>query len=205
MSNKELSNFTHSCSEPQLCITEYRAPLSDLYSPDELSEIVRFYVLQAPIAKTSNGTTKKESNLRNLSALGWSGNGKLNSLERKLLNNSSISSFNMVAYSSLTKLLKDINLSDEICPVHPRALVQRPAKLTLNEDGTISRNYSDSNRMQCLFRHLRNGIAHSQTYLFPNAGTLLIEDHDANHNITARLLLKKQTLLDWIQIVEATN
>lgn len=92
------------------------------------------------------------------------------------------------------------HLDKEICAEHPRAVLHKDVKLTLREDNSIERRSGDENRMQCLFRHLRNGIAHGQTYLFPT-GLVLIEDRDGKR-ITARILIRKETLLAWIYIVE---
>ena len=91
-------------------------------------------------------------------------------------------------------------LDKEIRAEHPRAVLHKDVKLTLREDNSIERRSGDENRMQCLFRHLRNGIAHGQTYLFPT-GLVLIEDRDGKR-ITARILIRKETLLAWIYIVE---
>lgn len=52
--------------------------------------------------------------------------------------------------------------------------------------------------INCLFRHIRNSFSHANTYFFDN-DYMLLEDKEKNR-ITARILIKQQTLLDWIKI-----
>ena len=54
--------------------------------------------------------------------------------------------------------------------------------------------------MECLFRHIRKTLAHNRTYQFEN-GNILLEDVDDNEKVSARILLSKRTLLDWIDII----
>ena len=58
-------------------------------------------------------------------------------------------------------------------------------------------------RLQCLFRHIRNALAHNLTYGFEN-GKIMLEDKFKN-KITARLLLSKKTLIDWIGLIKKTK
>lgn len=53
---------------------------------------------------------------------------------------------------------------------------------------------------ESILTHIRNAFAHGNTYFFENGNTLL---EDKNRNIiTARILLKLQTLLDWIGLID---
>lgn len=54
---------------------------------------------------------------------------------------------------------------------------------------------------ESVLTHIRNSFAHGNTYIFPN-GMILLEDKDQRGTITARMLLKVQTLLDWISIID---
>ena len=74
-------NYQHVCDSTKFKLEGYRAPLSDCFTPDELSELFRFYVLQAPIAKDKTALSTQ----RTLTSLGWNG-PSIKILERKLLN-----------------------------------------------------------------------------------------------------------------------
>ena len=54
---------------------------------------------------------------------------------------------------------------------------------------------------ESVLTHIRNSFAHGCTYFFDNDNVLL-EDKDKNGIITARMILKQQTLLDWIYIID---
>lgn len=54
---------------------------------------------------------------------------------------------------------------------------------------------------ECVLTHIRNSFAHGLTYFFNN-GQVLFEDKDPSGNITARMILKQQTLLDWISLID---
>lgn len=163
-------NYQHACDSTKFKLEGYRAPLSDCFTPDELSGLFRFYVLQAPIAKDKTALSTQ----RTLTSLGWNG-PSIKILERKLLKASGITSFIFIGSQTIDGTLENMALDKEICAKHPRAVLHKDVKLTLREDNSIERRSGDENRMQCLFRHLRNGIAHGQTYLFPT-GLVLIED-----------------------------
>lgn len=54
---------------------------------------------------------------------------------------------------------------------------------------------------ESVLTHIRNAFAHGNTYFFDN-GNVLFEDKDQRGVITARMILKQKTLLDWISIVD---
>lgn len=53
---------------------------------------------------------------------------------------------------------------------------------------------------ESVLTHIRNAFAHGNTYFFDN-GNMMLEDKN-NGNITARIIIKRQTLLDWIFIID---
>ena len=61
----------------------------------------------------------------------------------------------------------------------------------------------DCSRAKSLFTHMRNAFAHGNTYFFDN-GNALFEDRK-DKNITAMILIKKKTLLDWIVQVDSSE
>ena len=54
---------------------------------------------------------------------------------------------------------------------------------------------------ESVLTHIRNAFAHGMTYFFDNRNVLL-EDKDQRGIITARIILKMQTLLDWITLID---
>ena len=54
---------------------------------------------------------------------------------------------------------------------------------------------------ESILTHIRNAFAHGLTYFFDN-GNMLFEDKDNRGNISARMVLKQQTLIDWIRIID---
>ena len=57
--------------------------------------------------------------------------------------------------------------------------------------------------MVCLFRHIRNAIAHGNTYQFENNNILLEDKYKGK--LTARILIKHETLIDWIKVIDKNN
>lgn len=59
---------------------------------------------------------------------------------------------------------------------------------------------TEGSNTYAVLRHIRNSLAHGRTYFFDN-GNVLLEDK-SNGTITARMILKQQTLLDWIGLID---
>lgn len=74
------------------------------------------------------------------------------------------------------------------------------------ERAAITINTSRQNQFVRLFRHIRNCLAHGRFVLVATqdnpSGIFILEDRD-QHNITARIIFRKQTLLDWANIIKA--
>ena len=69
---------------------------------------------------------------------------------------------------------------------------------------TISDEESPKGRVgeaESVLTQIRNSLAHGNTYFFEN-GNVLFEDKDMRGVITARIILKQQTLLDWISLID---
>lgn len=197
----EISNDMFICACEKSRLGDYCKPITQMeYTQDELIKIFDFYLSRALTIK-NNGTKGSEFGLRALKELGWAGNAKLSSLERKLLQSAGIQRFVIMISSSIDATIKNMDLDGNICTKCPRAVLKLDCKFELLEDGSIKKETSET-RMECLFRHIRNSIAHGHTYYFPNNETLLLEDCDLDSRITARILLKKSTLLDWIGIID---
>ena len=131
-------NYIHACDGQRAKLESCGRPLTEIYDGHDLREIIRFYLLQAPISKDNN--KQGASPIRSLGELGWRGNAELSKLERSLLASSDIPSFVMLGSNAITNTLKAMDLDGEICTEHPRAVLQRPTKVVLNEDGSASKN-----------------------------------------------------------------
>ena len=83
---------------------------------------------------------------------------------------------------------------------HPRAILLQKYSITVDENEKFKFSGGGENHVNCLFRHIRNSFAHGNTYFFDN-GNVLLEDKD-NSKITAAILIKQQTLLDWIRVID---
>lgn len=62
---------------------------------------------------------------------------------------------------------------------------------------------NDCSKAEGLLTHIRNAFAHGNTYFFPN-GNVLLEDKNGS-TTTAMILIKQQTLLDWIKIIDCNE
>jgi len=203
---KSNPNYIHDCGGTKEKITLSYKALSDMgFSSDELIKIIDFYLFKAPIIKNNESAA---GGLKSLSDFGWkgsSGPSSLSKLEGLLLKESGISSFCMIRSDSIDETLKSMDLlSDSICSTHPRAVMKQNYLLKVNEAGAISLTARE-NRMVALFRHIRNSIAHGCTYAFSN-GLIMLEDKDENSSkITCRMILKKDTLIKWIEIINSKS
>lgn len=56
-------------------------------------------------------------------------------------------------------------------------------------------------KAECILTHIRNSFAHAQTYFFDN-GFVLLEDRDTRGAVTARIMMRRNALLDWIGIID---
>lgn len=54
---------------------------------------------------------------------------------------------------------------------------------------------------ESVLTHIRNSFAHGNTYFFDN-GNMMLEDKDQRGGITARMILHKSTLIDWISLID---
>ena len=200
MSQKVLNmNHVHSCESALLPKKDYASSITECnFTLSELKAIYDFYIARPPLKKSKD---QKADNLRFLGDYGWAGVAQLNTLERNLLRKSNICSFIIMKSDSIEMTLAEMKLKDEVCPDHPRAVMQLNKKISVQEDGVIRIEPSES-RMACLFRHLRNGIAHGLLYKFPNENILIEDRDDTSNKSTASILIKSSTLVDWIKEVD---
>jgi hypothetical protein len=203
---KRNENYTHSCNAVRKNVAQYRMALSQMkFEPEQFTELMDFYLFHAPILKDKK--EKNNTGAKSLQDFGWGGSVPMQRLEKNLIKAANMQMLCFRRSDSIVNTLQGMDLAnggenDAICIEHPRAVLKMNAKVSLNEDGTVKID-TDETRMVCLFRHIRNAIAHNQTYMFEN-GMILLEDRDKSDSskITARILLKKETLVEWMQIVK---
>lgn len=191
-------NYIHSCKSQSVELAHKKISFSAIsYTNDEFKTIISFFLLEAPIEKEKTDGSKNQKSLKDYE---WYGNPKLSNLERELLKSSDIPMFCFIKSDSINETLKQMLLFDNICTEHPRAVLKLNYKVTVYESGQTELQTTES-RMECLFRHIRNALAHNCIYSFEN-GNILLEDIETNKSISARILIKKDTLLEWIKIIK---
>lgn len=199
MAKKEANeNYVHACGLPMVDAKKYINSISCAgYSDIEFKKIIEFYVFNAPILKSDKTDL---FGLKSLKDYGWHGNSDMSKLERELLKAGNMSSLCFVRSSSIELTLNQMLLGTENwCISHPRAVLKQEYNCDARESGKAEISNKES-RMECLFRHIRNSLAHNHVYVFDNEN-IVLEDTDAqNGKITARILLNKSALLEWIRI-----
>lgn len=201
-SKKYNENFIHNCNETQVRIKDYAKSILEMgFTSKEIIEILDFYLFHAPILK--NEKTEDKFGFKSLKYYNWYGN-KLSKLEGLLLKESGIGNFCIIKADSIENTLDAMNLNEKCCVFHPRAVIKQNYNVKVNEDGSINISEKET-RMECLFRHIRNAIAHNHTYFFEN-DYILLEDLDEEKNVvTARILFHKKTLDSWIKVIKGNN
>lgn len=109
----------------------------------------------------------------------------------------------METFSSCQKL-------DDMSKACKLARVQHDFARTRNANRIAIYN-SENNLMMSVFDHIRNAFAHGRFMIYNNEIVALesgkiVYDHDKKKNmfdVRARMILKKETLLQWITIIEA--
>ena len=107
--------------------------------------------------------------------------------------------------------LKSMDLDNSlICASHPRAVLNMDCKKEIIEDnnGNLIVNISNSEAgYKCLFRHIRNALAHNNIFFYENGNILLKDfqrdgDKQKDNKVTAAILIKFDTLFEWIKLIE---
>lgn len=192
-----MSGFEHTCDTGKVNISQFKRTIhcSGL-NFDEVSIIWDFYVAHSFASACGQAITLEE--------YGWANTvSKVNGLpklEEELMSSSGVEKLCCIRSTSIKDTLSACDLSGTvICVEHPRIVLQQLYELNYNENEEIHVSSKES-RIIALFRHIRNALAHGNTYFFEN-GMVLLEDKESS-KITAKILIKKQTLLDWIYIID---
>lgn len=181
-------NYVHSCDKEKVETAIYKKNLSDsnsdVYTLEQFKKIIDYYVSKAPVLK--NNAKDDGFGLRSLSNIGWKGSGALGKLERELIRNAELTLV-FLRSDSITNTITSMDLDSRICCDHARGVLKQGFKLNAKENGEIKVSNSET-RMECLFRHIRNSLAHGRTYVFNN-GFIMLEDLDESGVISAKLLV----------------
>ena len=195
-------NYIHNCGLEQTKIDTRIMAISKMnFTSEQVVAIIEFFLFFAPVLKSD----KKDNSfgLKSLRDYGWFGVSSMTKLEGQLLKSAGIGIFCFIKSDSIDETLEAMNLGDKICTVHPRAVMKQNIKLVAFEDGSVEVRQQET-RMECLFRHVRNSIAHNRTYLFDN-DNIMLEDSDDNGKISARIIMPRTSLLKWISIITQGN
>lgn len=192
-------NYIHNCGGKKVEIKKYIKPLTEMeIDKDKLLELIVFYLFNAPVLSASK--PKNDFGLKSLKDYGWVGNSDMVKLEGRLLRAAGLGMFCFIKSDSINQTLESMDLQDKICIEHPRAVLKHNCSPQLREDGSFSITQHET-RMECLFRHIRNSLAHNHTYFFDN-GYVLLEDCDDSEKVTARILIPKDALIEWVSIIK---
>ncbi|MGI6670075.1 MAG: hypothetical protein ACOX58_00575 [Christensenellales bacterium] len=193
-----ISGFTHSCDTERLQITNSIRSINDYFDDRKiLADIWEFYVTKTPSMLSSQSIEFEYFGWRNTVSK-TDGYGAL----EKLLYSYISADFKLlyVRAKSISDSLKEVGLSGNIlCVDHPRGVLMQNFSYSHKENETVKVESSES-KVNCLFRHIRNSLAHGNTYLFDN-GNILLEDKDKS-KITARIIIPIVALHKWMIVVK---
>ncbi len=199
MPQKQINeNFFHNCGEAKVALNNCKKAISEMgYSAQQVIDILDFYLFHAPVLRSDK--TDDGFGLRRLSDFGWKGQPDMSRLEGRLLKSSNIGTFCFIKSDAISQTLKAMDLEGIICSTHPRAVIKQNIVVKVLEDGSTQITPKET-RMECLFRHIRNSFAHNHTYCF-ESGNIMLEDCDDNKKVSARILLPRFALIEWMDII----
>lgn len=196
-----MRGFEHHCDEDKESKATNKKPLKDSpFSYAQIDMLWDFYVTHAISGGTGFERTvvdygwEKDDNKRN----GYP------ALESALIEKAGLADSTCFIRAKTCKdTLSAMDLAnDQMCVTHPRAVMLQKYSISVDENEKLqfAGGSGTENHVICLFRHIRNAFAHGNTYFFEN-GFVLLEDKDGS-TITAEILVKQQTLLDWIKVID---
>lgn len=165
------------------------------FSENEINIIWDFYVTKSVAASASQKRTPSDYGSRSLP---WS----------EMKTAAGFTSIKILAANSINKTLADLDLDidergqknkvlgpKEIDIDYSRLACVTPYTIADEEEPKAKIGEAES-----VLTHIRNAFAHGNTYFFDN-GFMLLEDK-SNGVITARIMMKRSTLIEWIHIVD---
>lgn len=166
----------------------HRLPL-ELFEDRDLLRIIVFFVFHSPCEGLSAmGCSLEEYNWKTP----WRKPYWLNKQLKRSASNYKLL-YSADSYKAMNEALAKANLLDNF-----------PSDLSTER---ISAYDCKKNQFQSVFYHIRNAFAHGRFSLVDINGecVLILEDRKNNSSqmISARMILKKSTLIKWIEIIEA--
>ncbi len=169
------------------------------YTDEQLAIIWDFYVTKAIAESASQRRFASDYGLKEIP---W----------KEMLSIAGIDGKNVkiLLANSINKTLRDFDL--EIAEgkgndKHNKAIEIDVPKIVCLTPYSISDEEKPKPRVgeaESVLTHIRNSLAHGNTYFFDN-GMFMFEDKDQRGTITARMIMKRQTLLDWIRLIDISH
>lgn len=156
----------------------------------DLNRIITFFVFHSPCSELSAMS-------KNLEKYGWNDPWRKPQLlqrKLKLVSNNDNLIFSSVTINDMKQALEKADLFDDI-------------KANINLERIAIYN-SEKNQFMSIFYHLRNAFAHGRFNMFDvgiDDYVFIFEDiiKGINMNkVTARMILRKSTLIKWIDLIE---
>lgn len=162
------------------------------YADEDLHRIIVFYVFHTPCKRLSKNSIQIES-------YGWDNPWLKKNPRAMLFEFAKFDASRFVSANKLVDMQKKCAESNLSTDFFNNRLTQR-----------VCFYNCESNEWISLFYHIRNALAHGRIAMFPNGDdiTFVMEDgKSANKEgegfyVSARMVLNKSTLLDWIDILE---
>lgn len=206
-------NCSHTCEETKHTLIQ-SSITSMGYSERTLSNILDFYI--------SHAMCKTCANERKVTEYGWRGSTSktegypalLNAIldAANIYNTEDQINFTVIYGERMEKTLCEMGFlyqdrkkyvfSTDICTSHPRIVLLGEYSLSYDENNIEYASIIDKEtEVRCLFRHIRNALAHSIVYEYGDM-LLLVDKNERSETITACILIRKQSLEEWIYIVD---
>lgn len=184
-------------ADMRIKIQDYKKSINSTnFTKNEISFIWEFYVTKSFASSTSQ--KRKISDYGN-AKIPWKKMLKVAGIENKnlkiLLANSikkTLSDFDLEITEGKDKNKRNKAIEIDI----PKIVCLTPYSISDEEKPKPKAGEAES-----VLTHIRNSFAHGNTYFFDN-GNVLFEDKDPRGEVTARIILKQKTLLDWISIID---
>lgn len=171
-----------------------RVPSS--YNDESLMRIIMFYVINTPCEDLSTRSISVRS-------YGWSGNvWKKGKLKKSLFE---------VAGLKAGENFISVKKIDEMKSTCTNAKMGKGFHKDRSEERIVIYKPSRYNEFLAICYHIRNSLAHGRLAMYPIANSedimFALEDgvrlkYDNKFQVRARMILKKSTLLKWIEIIE---
>lgn len=153
---------------------------------EDMKIIIIFFVFHIPVEGVSaRGKSLKE--------YGWGKKSKANDfkeLKRRLIEFGEMKTENFVCvnnFENIKRALEENELIDFPGNIEKQKLVFTKNKNGINES---------------LISHIRNAFAHGRVAFYKNGQYIVMEDiNPKNKVVSARMILKKETLMNWIYII----